>query len=368
MAAARSKRQVLWLCGVAAGAALLCFAAPSALAQDEPGRGARTTNDKPPGVEQLWKEYPLDPPEGAPASTQPDRTPSSTSVRDQTEGGFPTDVVMFLLVGVAIALMALLALSLTLAPRPKATSEGSSVDLDLKKFESQSLQPRSGPMSKPEHAYSESVTPDTREPGSPEPVDPEISADYTEVGEKVGAVLASAQEAAEQMLASARADAERIRSDAQEQAAKMTAAAKDEAERMQSESVKLRREADDYRDETHAAADGYAAGARAEGEAEAGRRVAEADEKAQAIVAEAEQRARHVEQEEARRQEALAAAAKRYEERLQSLLGVFRGMSTELEGLLHPARRDAEPKAEAPVSEALEDALRPERPQRARQT
>lgn len=209
----------------------------------------------------------------------------------------------------------------------------------------------------PEQARPESVAPDERE-----------AVDFTRVGENVTAVLASAQEAADQMQASARVEAERIKSDAQEQAAAATVEATSEATRIQRRSEKLRLEVEARRKEGQAAADQYAADTRAEAEAEATRRLADADKRAQAIVAQAEQRARHVSQEELRRQAALAAGAERFEERLKNLLEVFRGMSTQLEDLVRTnqetkgeeADGEETKHAEGPVG-GLEAALKPER-------
>lgn len=423
--AAGSERQVLTLGGVVVCALLLLsLSAPAALAQDKPEPGARTTKNVPP-VERLWKEYPLNPTpaDDTPSSTERPRSftprPGSTAALGEEDDGFPIGSATLVFVGVAMALFALLAFSvLTLTPWPRHAPQPAAWQLprfrnagstiaaqrrrrllpagwrgdddggetpqtpskplpevaDVKVFLSRSLHPRSDPMSKqPEKARPESQTPDEREVVAHEPVNPD-TADYAHVGEKVTAVLASAQAAAEQMVASAREEADRLRSDAQKQAAATTAKAKSESERMQRESGRLRLEADNYRNETRAEADGYAAGARTEAEAEAEGRLAEAGERAQAIIAEAEQRARYVEREEVRRQEALASGAKRYEERLKSLLEVFRGMTTQLEHLVpldqgtkvqeakaqgadnEEAARDAE----TPI-EGLDDVLRPER-------
>lgn len=431
MAAARFERHVLRLCGVVACVLLLCLSAAPALAQDEPGRGTRTAKDVPPSVERLWKEYPLNPaPAGdAPSSTEPTRSgaprPRSTSARVTEEDGFPTRPVTLVFVGVAIALFAVLALSaLTPTPQPrharqrvalhlprfsngrsrivgrryrrllpggwrgdddggetsrapsKPTSEGSAVGEEI--FVAQYLRARSDPMSnQPDQPRPESGAPDEREVVAHEPVDSDTATDYIRAGEKVTAVLASAQQAADQMLRSAREEADRVRSEALEQAAASTAEALSEATRIQRESKRLRLEVETYRKETRDAADAYAAKTRAEAEPEAERRLAEADEHAQAIIAEAEQRARHVAQEEVRRQEALAAGAERYEERLKTLLEVFRGMATQLEDLTRTDREakdhweeDSEEaeQAEAPADEALEEALRPERQTHARPT
>ncbi len=142
---------------------------------------------------------------------------------------------------------------------------------------------------------------------------------------------------------------------------------------MQRETGRLRLEAETYLEETRDAADAYAAETRAKAEPEVERRLVEADERAQAIVAEAEQRARHVAQEGVRRKEALAVEAKRYEERLATLLEVFRTMTTQLEDLTRGSQEgkerdldseEAAQNTEAPVAEALDEAIWPERQKR----
>jgi hypothetical protein len=429
--AAGFERHVITLCGVVACALLLCLSATPALAQDEPGRGARTTKDVSAPVERLWKEYPLNPtPAGdARSSTEPTRSealqPGSTSARGEEDDGFPTGPVTLVFGGLAIALFGVLALSaLTPTPQPtharqrvalhlprlrngrsrkvaqrrrrnlrgswrsdddggetssapsKPTSRGSAVGEDM--FVPQSLRTRSDPMSnQPEQARP--GVPDGREVVADEPVDSDTAANPTRVGEQVMAVLASAQKAADQMLLSAREEADRVRSDAQEQAAASRTEALSETARVQRESARIRLEVETYGKETRDAADVHAAETRAEAERAAERRLAEAEERAQAIVAGAEQRAGDVAQQEvrrqegaARRQEALAAGVKQHEERLENLLEVFRGMAAQLEDVIRTNQEAKDPEeeqdAEAPADEAIEEVLRPERKAHARPT
>jgi hypothetical protein len=402
VAAAGFKRHVLRLCSVAACALLLCLSATPALAQDEPGRGARTAKDASSPVERLWTA-PL----------------SASAARVEEADGFPIGPVTLVFVGVAIALFGVLALS-ALTPTPqrgyhrqrvavqfprlgsggsrmvaprrrlrragwrgdeddgetsrapsKPTSGGSALGEDM--FVPQSQQARSDRMSnQPEQARPESGVPDESEVVVHEPADSDTATDYTQVGEEVMAVLASAQQAADHLLRSAREEADRVRSDAQEEVAASRTEALSETARVQRESQRLRLEVETYGKETRDAADEYGAETRAAAEHQAERRLAEAEERAQAIVAEAERRARDVAQGEVRRrevevrrQEALAAGAKRYEERLENLLQVFRGMATQLEDLIHTNQdakdQEEEYDAEAPADDALDEALRPER-------
>ena len=416
MAAAGFERHILRLCGVVACALLLCLSATPALAQDEPGRGARTTKDVSAPVERLWKEYPLNPaPAGdARSSTEPTRPetlrPGSISARGAEDDGFPIGPVTLVFVGVAIALFAVFALAaLTPTPQPRharqhvalhlsrlrngrsrivaqrrrrvlrggwrsddggetsrAPSKPTSGVLAVGKemFVPQSLLARSDPMSnQPEQARPEPGIPDEPEVVAHEPVDSDTATDYTRVSEQVMAGLASAQELADQMLRSAREEADGVRSDAQEQAVASRTEALSETARVQRESKRIRLEIETYRNETRAAADVYAAETREEAEHEAERTLAKAEERARAIVTAAEQRARDVAQQEVRRQEgavrrqeALAAGAKRYEERLENLLDVFRGMGTQLEDLI---RTNQEAKDQEEDSEEEHDAEAP---------
>jgi hypothetical protein len=186
--------------------------------------------------------------------------------------------------------------------------------------------------------------------------------DYTQLGEHVAAVLTSAREAADELLAAARADAERIRTDADERAKQMVSAAGLEADGMRGDAARIRSEAEAYSDERRASAEAHAEAARRVAEDERAKQLADAEQGAHAIRAEAERRVREIASEAVQRHEALVRDIGRSEERVEELLTVFRAMTSQLEAVVK-AEADIEPPAdvEAPVGEALDDALTPER-------
>ena len=107
------------------------------------------------------------------------------------------------------------------------------------------------------------------------------------------------------------------------------------------------------------AADTFAEQARTEAKREAAEIEEDANKRLEAADAEVEQKLRQVERKARERLEALQAGSTRYEGRLESMLVVCRGMSSQLEELL--GRRDAESGDDPEgVDETLEDALQPD--------
>jgi F0F1-type ATP synthase membrane subunit b/b' len=190
---------------------------------------------------------------------------------------------------------------------------------------------------------------------------------YAQVGEQVTAVLTSAQQAAEQIRESARQEAELIRAEANDKAAATLAEATLDAEQRRRESEELRAEADWYGKETREAADRYLEETRRESDQEAARRRADVDEQVRGIRRAAEQKAKDLETEALERQKALVLEAGRSEARLEQLLGVFRGMTSQLEELVRAeqAGKSGEAEGEEPDEEPLDEVLRP-RPSRSR--
>jgi hypothetical protein len=185
--------------------------------------------------------------------------------------------------------------------------------------------------------------------------------DSVQIGEQVTAILTSAQQAAEQIRESAQQDAELIRGEANETAAAMVAEATLDAEQRRRESNELRAEADRYAEEKREAADRYLEETRRESDEEAARRRADVDEQARGIRRAAEQAAKDLETEALERQKALVLQAARSEARLEQLLGVFRGMTSELEELVQgePAGTSGEAEGGEPDEESLDELLRP---------
>lgn len=169
---------------------------------------------------------------------------------------------------------------------------------------------------------------------------------HTEVGKQVSAVLTSAQQAAEKIRESARQEAELIRAEANEKAAAMAAEAILEAEQRRRESDELRAEADRYGEETRKALDRSLEQKRRESHEEAARRRADVDQQVREIRLAAERRAKDLETEAHERQKALVLEAERSEARLEQLLGVFHGMTSQLEELVRADQEEPSGQAE----------------------
>jgi hypothetical protein len=190
-----------------------------------------------------------------------------------------------------------------------------------------------------------------------------------QVGEQVAAVLVSAEQAAEQIRESARQDAERIRAEAKDEVATALSATKLEAERGRRESEKLRADADAYKKQTREAADRYVTETHEKVDKEVARWRAEVDEQVRGIRRAAELKAKDLETEARARQKTLLEQVARAEARLEQLLGIFRGMTLQLEGLVSAdsARRSGDQEEKTSVAEPLDEALKP-RPSARRST
>jgi DivIVA protein len=189
---------------------------------------------------------------------------------------------------------------------------------------------------------------------------PPDTASYAQFGEEVVGVLTSAQQAAEQIRVSARDEAERVKAEANEQARATIAEAKREVDRIRRESEQVRAEADRYAKETRETADRDIAELRRRFEAETAKKRTELDQDLREVRRTAEQRAKELETVALQRQRALVQEASRSEARLEQLVGVFRGMTAQLEELVH-AEREVKASEEEPAGEPLVDALKPQR-------
>lgn len=190
-----------------------------------------------------------------------------------------------------------------------------------------------------------------------------------QVGEQVAAVLVSAEQAAEQIRESARQDAERIRAEAKDEVAAALSATKLEAERGRRETDKLRADADAYNKQTREAADRHVTEMREKFDKEVARTRAEVDEQVRGIRRAAELRAKDLETEARERQKTLLQQVARAEARLEQLLGIFRGMTLQLEDLVsaESAGRSGDAEEKTSVAEPLDEALKP-RPSASRST
>jgi hypothetical protein len=178
------------------------------------------------------------------------------------------------------------------------------------------------------------------------PVDTDVPANLSAVGDEVGAVLKSAQEAAASIRQAALEEAAERRDQAE-------AAAVAEA----AEARRARDEADAYAAETRSAADAYAEQRRQEAERESATIVAEAQSRLDAADAQAEQKMRAAEAKARERFGALETEAGRYEERLENISVVFHEMSSQLDELLHTRRST---NGDGTRSEDLDETLRPD--------
>lgn len=160
--------------------------------------------------------------------------------------------------------------------------------------------------------------------------------DHAQVGERVTAVLEVAKRASEDTLAKAGRAAERLLAEFESAATAAVTEAARRAQEVRREADQFRAEADRYSAETRKAADAYAAETRAGAEQAAAKAVSEAEERV-------------------RRHAAIIAEAGLFEERLQNLVTVFRGMTDQLEDLL--AQRQEPTEGEAPAEETLQESL-----------
>jgi hypothetical protein len=170
----------------------------------------------------------------------------------------------------------------------------------------------------------------------------DVPDDLSVVGDEVGAVLRSAQEAAATIRRAALEEAAKRQDEAEAAAAAQTAEARRAADAERDEANRLRAEAETYARETRASADEYAEHRRAEAERESA-----------TIIAEAEAQSRE-------RVEMLKAESVRYEERLDDIFVVFREMSAQLEELVGARGSAPNETAGSDEGEGLEDALRPD--------
>jgi hypothetical protein len=400
---------------LAASCVVACLALPLlAYAADEPAKPPKPSGSVPPGLKKLWSEYPV-------TQTSPRPAAERRSVPPPREEGDSVVDRVLLPIGLVLAgFLAVMSLAAFLGVRPvRASGVAAPVSRPRRRARRArrsrpvSAQPQKGqlemnnvrrlldfggrrgavgkakvataahpqalptPTPEPERSKALSETKQSGNDGSgaTTPAQKEMERGewteiqlgdegYAAVGEQVGAVLTSAHHAAEQIRESARQDAARMSTEASDTAAATIAEASLDAERTRRESEELRAEADRYSKETREAADRYGAEARRKLDDEAAERRAEVEEQARRIRQAAEQQAKDL-VEAIHRQKALVQEAERSEARLQQLLGVFRGMTSQLEELVRaqPAAEldEKDAKKPEPAEEGFEQALKPQR-------
>jgi F0F1-type ATP synthase membrane subunit b/b' len=337
------------------------------------GNGAAAGTGKPqrPKPQNLWRSYPLNPVHhgatGAsgtqtprprpPDAARPRSVPDAAGPRsapaegEASSGGIPW---RYLLAALAMAGgIALLALEFrrrtpaALGPRarprrpslPFRSSKGESIMGNMRrKLWTRGEQAATSEGSQSEHGRA--VAASEVEPRGDEAVAESTEAqpetDPAEVGAEVESVLKSAQEAAASIRRTAREEATRIREEA-----------KSAAEAEVADAQRVRAEADAYAQQVRAHAEREAEQLREK----ASVRLEQADQEVEKKLREAEQDARG-------RREELATESERYHERLQSMLGVFQGMSSQIADLLETPDREAGGTEGEPGQKTLEEALR----------
>jgi F0F1-type ATP synthase membrane subunit b/b' len=181
----------------------------------------------------------------------------------------------------------------------------------------------------------------------------ELPADLSDLGAEVGAVLASAREAAERIRSQANQESAKQREEAKAAAEAELAEARQIAEADRAEGERIRAEAETYAKETRADAETFAERTRTDAEREAGKIIEEARGRLEAADAEVAKRIRDMTATARGRLNTLQAGSRRHEERLEHMLVVFRGMTSQLEELLG-ARA-----SERSDEEGLDEALKP---------
>jgi hypothetical protein len=184
----------------------------------------------------------------------------------------------------------------------------------------------------------------------------EGASDLTAVGEEVQAVLSSAHDAAAAIRRKAKEEAERVRDDAWAaaraeitEAQRIGAAHREDAER-------IRAEAEAFAAEARAAAETFTEELRTSAEREAASVEEEAQERLRAADAEAIRKVGRAEDEAHERVASLRDEIERHEARLQSILAILRGMSSQVDDVLAGRGSSGET-----ADESLEDVLRLDR-------
>jgi cell division septum initiation protein DivIVA len=326
-------------------AALLSLGAPAAFAQSTSGHSQRPAETVPPGVKELWSEYPLDPRRQS-GRGGAERSPTADEEREA--GARKT---LFLVAAALAGVLSVLGVALFRRLQPAATA-GRTGRRRGRRLEGGG-RGRRAPR-RDVRAVSTREAPPQAERLEAAPAE----ATYVQVGEEVTALLASARQEAEEIRTAARGEAELIRAEADRKAAAVIAKAELDAEVVRSESDDLRAEADRYQEQVREAANQRLEERRRKTRAEAERRQADAERQAGEIRRAVVVKAKALEVDADERRQALIAAAEHFEARLQQLLKIFHEMTSRLDELLppeHAASADAE--LERMVAESLDEAL-----------
>ena len=297
-----------------------------------------------PNLEELWEEYPLEPPATepsveAPVQPAPAQEPASPAPPPPAEGGTWSAWRLLLLGGVGGLTVLLVSGGLVARarrPRPTAT-------IPSRPEAPEELIARARTLAK-EAAGCDKVIHGQRDEGitvMSETADHDRSvasgtapgaSSYADIGERVAGVLTAAEAAASQILDDARAGAEDILD-----------AARQDAE-------VVRGEAETYVADTRAAVESYASDQRREAEQAVQKQLTDSETQARATRQAAEAMAQQIEDAARQRGQALRDESRVVEERLKKVTVGLRRMTAEIEELLATS---------AGNGESLTDALRP---------
>jgi cell division septum initiation protein DivIVA len=293
-----------------------------------------------PNPEQLWEEYPLEPPATEPpVEPAPAQEPAPAATPTPTEGGFASAWRLLLLGGVGALIVLLVSgglIARARRPRPTATVPSRRETPDELIARARALAKEAAGCDKYLHGqrdegirvmsetadHNRSVASGTA-PGA---------STYADIGDRVAGVLTAAEAAASQILDDARAGAEDI-----------LGAARQDAD-------EVRRGAETYVADTRAAVESYASDRRREAEQAVQKQLTESEAQARATRQAAEAMAQQLEDAARQRGQALRDETRVVEERLKKVTVGLRRMTAEIEELLTTS---------AGNGESLTDALRP---------
>jgi hypothetical protein len=340
---------------LATGLASVSFAQSSTTRTDD--RGARSDRPaRPPS--QLWGRFPLGKSTVERTSTRTLRSPSPPAAAiandDSNSGERLMLVVGLLALGMLVPALGALVLLKTRQRRLVAQSREGLLAIiaearppEQRLVEIQTFTATLGcdkvsverPRARGEQVKEESQA------KSPQQEGPVASRDYTQLGDRVAAVLQAAEEAAEQMRGEAQTAAEQMTREAKQESSSLLESAKSEAQR-------VRVEADREAKNTREAVESYATNHRRDAEEKAAKMLSEAEAQARASREAAEAMARQIEERAATLGEEVREQERMIRGRMQRYLAALRDVSGQIEEVIGETER-GEP--------TLVEALEPER-------
>lgn len=301
---------------------------------------AESADPPSPKLDELWEEYPLEPPATEPpVLPAPAQEPASPAASPQAQGDSSRAWWPLLLGGTGTLAVFLVSGALVARGRRRTAAVPSRREThDELIFRAHALAKEAAGCDKFLHGqrdegirvmsetadHDRSVTSGTSStPGA---------SNYADLGERVAGVLTAAEAAATQIRDDARASAEDV----------LSAARQDADE--------IRRDAETYDADTRAAVESYASDRRREAEQAVQKQLADSETQARATRQAAEAMADQIEEAGRQRGQALRDESRVVEERLKKVTVGLRRMTAEIEELLGPPTGD---------EESLTDALRP---------